>query len=228
MKPIDPIIYNGRGALTTSFLGPFLNLPHLLEGNWKKRASLFIMPGGRDLPYHADLQGVGNAHIRQFVEEGGAYLGICAGAYYGCKQVEFDQGSSLEVCGGRELCFFSGKAVGPAYGTGTFDYNSAKGARAALLTTEIGNIHVYYDGGCFFEGDLTDCKILARYAELPGKPAAIIECKVGKGKAILSGVHLEMSFKDLDPSDVYLQPLISILQQSEDKRKDLWNLCHRT
>jgi len=219
-------IYKGKGTLTTSFSGPFLHRQELCEGNWINDASILIMPGGRDRPYHKDLQGSGNAQIRRFVEQGGIYLGICAGAYYGCKRVEFNKGFPLEVCEDRELGFFSGTAVGPAYGNGTFSYSNSSGARAAKISTNTGDFHVYYNGGCTFEGDLSCYKILARYVELPSQPAAIIECSMGKGKAILSGVHLEMMPSHLDAKDPYLAPLIPILEESEPKRRALWDLLH--
>ena len=38
-----------------------------------------VFPGGADSPYQEKLQGEGNRVIRQFVEEGGWYLGFCAG-----------------------------------------------------------------------------------------------------------------------------------------------------
>lgn len=227
-KPLHAI-YSGRGTLTSSFSGHFLNLEELCSGNWIHTTSIFLMPGGRDCPYHEDLSGLGNAQIRRFVEQGGTYIGICAGAYYGCKRVEFDRGFPLEVCQDRELCFFSGKAVGPAYGKGTFDYASNLGARVAKISTEQGDLTIFYNGGCQFEGDFTNCKILGRYADLPGQPAAIIECGVGKGKAILSGVHLEISANSLNRKDPFLIPLIPILEKTEDKRIGFWNylLSHR-
>lgn len=184
-------IYEGEGAIwQEESPGKRISARSIIEGGLKG-ISLFIMPGGRDRPYHAALKGEGNAQIRSFVENGGTYLGICAGAYYGCRRVEFDQGFPLEVCEERELSFFPGKAVGPAYGKGTFEYESEKGARLARIQTPTGIFQTYYNGGCFFEGDLTHVKILARYLDLPGHPPAIIECSIGQGKAILSGVHIE-------------------------------------
>jgi glutamine amidotransferase-like uncharacterized protein len=43
-------------------------------------AVLLAVPGGADLPFCKALNGAPNERIRRFVEEGGAYLGICAGA----------------------------------------------------------------------------------------------------------------------------------------------------
>ena len=44
----------------------------------------------------------------EYVNGGGSYLGLCAGAYYACARVEFEMGSELEVVGERELAFFPG------------------------------------------------------------------------------------------------------------------------
>ncbi|MBX7067464.1 MAG: hypothetical protein K1X28_09555 [Parachlamydiales bacterium] len=183
-------IYKGDGALWNGPPHDRIGVKEILEGRLQN-LSLFIMPGGRDRPYHAALKGRPNTLIRQFVEQGGVYLGICAGAYYGCSFVEFDQGFPLEVCEERELGFFPGKAVGPAYGKGTFAYESEKGARIAKIGTDKGVFYTYFNGGCTFVGDLTHVRILARYLDLPGEPPAIIECPLKKGKAILSGVHIE-------------------------------------
>ena len=126
-------IYDGEGAIWKGkILGHRINKKMILDDALEKVSTL-IMPGGRDRPYHAHLQGIPNQKIRSFVENGGCYFGICAGAYYGCKKVEFDLGYPLEVSEDRELSFFNGSAIGPAYGAGTFEYGSEKGARLAEL-----------------------------------------------------------------------------------------------
>ena len=53
--------------------------------------------------------------VADYVHGGGRYLGLCAGAYYACNRVEFEQGSPMEVQGDRELQFFPGIARGAAY-----------------------------------------------------------------------------------------------------------------
>lgn len=188
--------YAGEGAIWNGPSYPRLISQDILRGALRE-VSHFIMPGGRDLLYHTALQGEPNTRLRQFVEEGGTYIGICAGAYYGCRQVEFDKGFPLEVCGFRELGFFSGKAIGPAFGKGTYTYNSEEGAKIVALETINGPLYSYYNGGCFFEGDFSNTRILARFADLPNKPPAILECSINKGKAILSGVHLELYLSEV-------------------------------
>jgi glutamine amidotransferase-like uncharacterized protein len=220
------LVYSGTGALPFPLPAQTLGASEILSTPWEKGCSLFIMPGGRDRPYHRDLQGEGCRRIRRFVEDGGTYLGICAGAYFGCSQVRFDVGFPLEVFETRELRFFPGSAVGPAYGKGTYDYESNKGARAALLRSDHGTFYAYYNGGCTFEGDFSSCDILARFAELEGAPPAILSCRVGKGRAILSGVHLETDPSHLDPNDPYLTTVLSLLASTELVRAAFWKVLH--
>ena len=67
-----------------------------------------------DLPYIDRLSGAGSAKIKEFIRRGGSYLGICAGAYYGCSLVEFAQGDPLlEVCGARELALYRAQRGAP-------------------------------------------------------------------------------------------------------------------
>ena len=217
-------IFTGAGTSNFPHEGSLLSATDIMNTTWEIATSLLIMPGGRDKPYHAALKGEGCRRIRRFVENGGTYLGICAGAYFGAEHIEFEKGFPLEVLENRELMFFQGAAVGPAYGKGLFDYHSQKGARAAWLKTPQGPFHAYYNGGCTFEGDLSKVRILARYADLPYKPPAIIECKVGNGKAILSGVHLERAADSFDRNDPYLTAIIPLLTASESKRREFWQL----
>ena len=51
----------------------------VIAGKWRKECVGIVFPGGRDMPYHDKLQGKGNKVIREFVEQGGWYLGLCAG-----------------------------------------------------------------------------------------------------------------------------------------------------
>eukprot|EP01134_Creolimax_fragrantissima_P006231 CFRG6231T1 len=69
--------------------------------------------------------------IREYIQAGGVYVGICAGAYMACNRVIFDEGGALEVIGDRPLSFFPGNGVGPV--VGDYDYASERGARAVRI-----------------------------------------------------------------------------------------------
>lgn len=204
---MDVLVYSGPGAGERSLqqaiseLGDLLdpkfkikktNFDVINDGNWINTTALLVMPGGADLPYVSKLSGQGIAHIKKFVENGGTYLGFCAGAYFGAQEIEFEKGGKLEVLGKRELGFYKGKAIGPAYGPG-FCYENSSSAKAAKLRLHSGELVLtYYEGGCCFCGD-DSVEIIAHYADLPGHPAAIVRIKIGAGKAVLCGVHPEFS-----------------------------------
>jgi glutamine amidotransferase-like uncharacterized protein len=165
---------------------------------------LFVMPGGADLPFCAALNGAPNQRIRQFVEDGGTYLGICAGAYYACREIAFHAGTDGAICGARELGFVDAVAVGslPEL-TGGIPYDATPRSAAAVeirttggLTAAPVTLQAHYHGGCRFDlGDAAGpaALILAMYTGMAGAPPAIVSSRVGKGNAILTGVHLEMS-----------------------------------
>src|SRR3989338_11408695 len=68
----------------------------VIEGSWQTQATCFVMPGGRDSPYVESLNFAGVTKIQDYVKEGGAYLGICAGAYFAANKIEFALGSPIE------------------------------------------------------------------------------------------------------------------------------------
>jgi glutamine amidotransferase-like uncharacterized protein len=84
------------------------------------------------------LNGAPNQRIRQFVEAGGTYLGICAGAYYACREIAFHAGTAGAICGQRELGFVDAVAVGslPELTRGIpYDATPRSAAAAEIRTT---------------------------------------------------------------------------------------------
>jgi len=122
----------------------------IINDPWEETTNLFVMPGGRDIPYFNRLKGKGNEKIRKYVENGGKYLGLCAGGYYASSKIEFEVGTENEVKGDREICFFPGLARGSVFPY--FDYSTSKGAHAAsiLFEGETQPIPIYFNGGCEF------------------------------------------------------------------------------
>ncbi|ORY94472.1 biotin-protein ligase [Syncephalastrum racemosum] len=181
---------------------------------WEDTCAMVVVPGGRDLPYCNDLNGAANNRIRHYVQGGGRYLGLCAGAYYASKTIEFEKDKELQVLGPRELAFYPGLSRGTIYPG--FVYDSEKGACAALVETTSGQtLPMYYNGGGYFAHaeQYQDVKVLARYAE-PGicedeaKPAAAVECKVGQGTAVLIATHPEYDMSDYPSAGELAQKLL--------------------
>ncbi len=184
-----------RSALPREFLVSRVNHTFLVQDpSWEKATKLLVVPGGMDRPYHKNLRGLGTERISRYVREGGNYLGICAGAYFSCQRLRFHELDGSVFLGERELGFFPGSAVGPAYGN-DFSYTSPVGVRAAKLyfphTQDYG--WAMFNGGCYFEHaeQFSDVLIEASYEDIEGRPAGIVSRRVDEGLVVLSGLHIE-------------------------------------
>jgi biotin--protein ligase len=185
-------------------------------------ATGFVVPGGADTPYCRDLFGAGCSAIRRFVTSGGVYIGFCAGAYFAARSIEWNRGQPDEIIAPRELGFFSGVAVGPVSGPGTYDPVSDRGARIFRLLTEDGDeAWSFFNGGCAFVGDSPSTTVIARYADYPGTPAAAVRVSIGKGFAILSGIHPEYDSAAL-PNEHPLKARLS--EVDADRRRILHHI----
>src|SRR5690606_22828697 len=160
-------IYNGPGtseecvtqtSLALSIFNhhiEYIDADKIAEKSWVNNSVLLVMPGGADLPYQQALQGAPNQIIKEYVAGGGSYLGICAGAYYAAREIEFDVGGPLQVIGERELKFYPGTEIGPVLAP--YDYNSCSGCRIAPVKwkndnyTKFDNIELFYNGGGYFK-----------------------------------------------------------------------------
>lgn len=187
--------------------------------------SLLIMPGGADLYNCEKLNGEGNRIIRDYVAQGGSYLGICAGAYYGCSSLDWNHG---EIDDPRELGFFHGQAVGPVYEWIENKESIYEGSwiKAVEMKTEAGEVFLtQYNGGPIFIGEPE--QIIARYTGLPDQPAAVIGGTFGEGRYILSSPHIEIFgyllsdrlYNHLNPSyDVEKQEIQKLLKFEKSQK----------
>lgn len=191
----------------------FVTAAYLTEHDWHSSTALLIMPGGRARPFYQSLGskfktsfeyskitsiekiGKGNEKIKEFVlNKEGAFIGICAGAYYASTLTIFEKNNPLEVMDEGALNFYPGIAQGPVYNVGKFSYKSLGGLEAAKIAlthnTKKEPGYAYFNGGCFFKDKLSknsDFKTLGVYGDknLP----AIIHNK----NILLTGVHFEIS-----------------------------------
>lgn len=224
----------------------------LVGSKWRESCRLLVMPGGRDLPYCEELDGQGNGQISSFVQEGGSYLGICAGAYYGSAYVEFAQGDpDMEVVGPRELAFLPVTAKGPVFPGYSYETNEGAHSAGVAVTKAGGQIlglseeplSLFYNGGCNFaprgSGKCSQYQVMLTYTgqsepRPPNTPSnasstpGVIGGRVGEGKVMLSGLHFEASVPLLEEcyhGDDYVTTLLPILKLSEHQRRLLFDSC---
>ena len=202
-----------RALLSTRYDVLSVTAESLINDPWTHKCALLCFPGGRDLGYVSSLGEAGCERVSRWVRnEGGRYLGLCAGAYFASARVDFERGrEGFEVRGERALRFFPGACTGAAYPG--FVYDSEEGARNAAISLEaeelwdaawpervkgaITPLRIYHNGGGVFEelenAQEQGVQIIARYEELAGRPPSGVLCRLGPsgGKALLWGVHPE-------------------------------------
>jgi glutamine amidotransferase-like uncharacterized protein len=161
----------------------------ILNGILNKDIQALVMPGGASRYVSAKLNGAGNRAILDYVSAGGTYIGICAGAYYGARAIEWKRGTQDEILVENELSFYLGAAIGPA--------KAFKPADIVKLEVEDKTVSAFYRGGPVFEETVSG-QVLARYADLPDKPPAIVSGQYGEGKFLLISPHLEFDTAQLD------------------------------
>eukprot|EP00193_Tetraselmis_chui_P007096 CAMPEP_0177765714 /NCGR_PEP_ID=MMETSP0491_2-20121128/8137_1 /TAXON_ID=63592 /ORGANISM="Tetraselmis chuii, Strain PLY429" /LENGTH=272 /DNA_ID=CAMNT_0019282077 /DNA_START=221 /DNA_END=1036 /DNA_ORIENTATION=+ len=232
-----------RRALRPDIQVRIISEEEILEGSWTLSCRMLAVPGGADLPYCKSLNGKGNWLIKEFVEAGGSYLGICAGAYYASAVCEFEAGTRMEVVGERELAFFPGVARGCVYKG--FDYRGLDGAGVVPLrfrSSDDGNwteCSDFVNGGPLFalpghtppepehwstvEARFPGVKVLATYPERGDAPAAL-RCGVGRGVAVLCGTHPETNPDALveEYRDERAEALASELAEAAPVRQRWW------
>lgn len=196
-----------------------IDAPQVQLGDWRQRARLFVMPGGVGRQMREALGKNGNDVLIDYVSSGGTYVGFCAGGYYGSGETHFAKDTPEQrIIDTDQLPFFPGICEGPLV---PYDYTSNAGARLLKINTEGGEITGYYNGGGHFvdADQYSNVTTLGRYED--GR-AAIVQCTVAKGHAVLSGPHLEYCaglFLPEDLTDPYLEKIILALAQDQKKRE---------
>eukprot|EP01083_Nonionella_stella_P075877 206485_1 len=213
------------------------------------RPKLIIFPGGGDIPYQDKLKGIGCSNIREYVKQGGNYLGFCAGGYFGCNQIHFKFGQQLWSAK-RELSFHDDvHCCGPIIAP--YNAETKAGVRAPLIKVSHMDkmFNVYYNGGGHFyfankqnngdkwnvlatycvdgDEDRNRCHVLHHLADHCHSNGnveqlnAIVQGKFGEGNVILTGVHPEIDPLLLDTEDHDLKEIVATLKKPNNNNQRL-------
>ncbi len=159
------------------------------DGSFAKKVRLLYMPGGWAEHYVRDIDEHGARAIERFVERGGGYIGICAGAYYAAKQIVWANQTwpyDIDLFPGVPEGPIRAIAPWPRYATtpitlvGDHPIVRGEGRRRTAL---------YYGGPVLRPREGAAVTILATY-DVTGDPA-MVAFERGKGRVFLSSVHLE-------------------------------------
>ncbi|MGQ9459719.1 MAG: BPL-N domain-containing protein [Candidatus Bathyarchaeaceae archaeon] len=152
---------------------------------------LLVIPGGNADPYNYYIGLDGAQKIRDFVSNGGAFIGICAGGYYACDYIIWE-GTRYEYV----LDLFPGYGVGPLEAIPWPTYNMTK--IEMVNHTHPITAHepeyewiLYYGGAEYFAYEGADVTVLGRYTVNDQNPA-IVAFEYGLGRVFLIGPHPEI------------------------------------
>lgn len=157
---------------------------------------IIYIPGGMANFYYKRMQDGGVNSLREFVKNGGGYIGICAGAYFAADSIIWENGKynyNLDLFDG--IAYGSIKEIIPWDNytltniTLNLDNQLSKFQKKQYTT-------LYYGGPAFLPHNNSNINILATWDSFQNKPA-IINFKYGEGRVFLTGPHLEIEENSL-------------------------------
>ncbi|WP_420421431.1 BPL-N domain-containing protein [Simkania sp.] len=210
------LIYNGPGVYGESVTklmrlfgyvkGPWkiaeIGEKEVVPDKWTPAETLFILPGGKAGEYDEHL-GEQVQKLKRFVIEGGLFFSVCGGSYFASKRTVYQLSTQECLDKTRELCFFNGVAQGPLIPSDTDDISFHHGALQVRWKDTARKAPVLISGGGAFIPNeaTTGHEVLVSYEDplIPKKlSAAVVKCRIGKGRAILSSLHLGYHASDID------------------------------
>ena len=160
------------------------------------------VPGGYSYDYQKKITTRGEQNIRDLVGSGGAYIGICAGAFFAADHVDWEGGNYPYTLG-----LFKGTAKGalseikpwPEYGMTTITTNPehpiSRNQPRTLNT-------MYFGGPAFIPDPGFEVDTIATW-DAAKQQCAIIAFPYGSGRVLLVGPHPEIEENDARDGTVF-------------------------
>ena len=218
--PVRVAVYNGGGTgnTTSAYFGSLiaggkavtrLAGPDDIRDGALKQFDVVVFPGGSGSRQAAAIGEKGREAVREFVNSGGGYLGVCAGAYLATMRY----GWSLKIL---DACTVDSKHW--ARGTGMIKMEMTPAGRE-LLGGRDGLMAIYYGQGPLLgvaeAADVPDYTVLAWYRSEIAKNGApegvmvntpaIISGTFGKGRVIAVSPHPEKAKSEAGSQKIILR-----------------------
>lgn len=138
-----------------------------------KNAVVWIQPGGKSSVVSKNMTAELKQAIRDFVAQGGAYVGFCAGGFFATEYIRDKEAIGLGLLPGK-----------------SFLYAGVSDSPVILPLTWNGVLRdIYWEGGPYFTAtEKEGVEILATY---PDGSAATLRTHYGKGRVAVTGAHPE-------------------------------------
>ena len=154
--------------------------------------SLLLVPGGDMYYYAQSISATGREKIRNFINNGGGYIGICGGAFFAATRVIW-RGQQLDMV---PLGLFEGDAVGPIDDVIPYpDYGMCRIENiepAHPINAGLGRSFsvLYYWGPGFVPEPETQVSVLGTYSA--AAYTAMMAFDYGAGRVFIIGSHPEI------------------------------------
>jgi glutamine amidotransferase-like uncharacterized protein len=184
----DALVWGGPGACTdgcidaavyvTKLAGfdPMIVTPENFDPSLFETAKVWVQPGGKSGAASNAMGATNRAVIKKFIENGGGYVGFCAGAFLTTPKVGSTSVTGLGIIPGKTKVYRSARS-----------YPSVE----KMITPE-GIRYNYWEGGPWFSftsSQLKNVTVKSRYNTTNAINA--VETTYGKGRISVSGTHPE-------------------------------------
>ncbi len=208
--PADPAerfafgIYSGAGASPTGIEAASICLERaglhclplgaadLNDGSFRHLVRAVYFPGGWAADYVRDIDADGARELQDFVENGGGYLGICAGSYYAARRIRWEGVSypyDLDLFPGVPRGPLQELAPWPHWTEARLELNPDHPITRGLVPERS---VLYYGGPALDPRPDSGAVVLARFAK--NDAPAVVALERGRGRVFLSAAHLEYDF----------------------------------
>ena len=177
------------------------------QNRLSRQFDAICFPGGYAYYYKLAINDSGIAHIRELVSNGGGYFGICAGAYFACDSIIWEEDGLLDY----PLDLFDGLAIGAIDSIAAWDnYTMTRvnlNANNPINQFEPDHQWLLYHGGPYFVGNPNVAfDTIGTWDAYHNLPAAI-NFTYGEGRVLLLGPHAEVEEDDDRDSTAFAQEL---------------------
>ena len=194
----DQLVHSLDTALAFNYWVGTIDHEGLRDEPWTRACALLVFPHCTHTQSYDDLDAdlPTISRIREFVEGGGSFLGICGGAYFASRSAEWDG----HPWGSANLAFWPGLSKGPYLHDGPqaheftlptmIDASQPNGANKKAPYCDL-----HYDGGGeFIRGGDNGTTPFTPMGCYSSNKYAGVRCTVGSGTAVLWHARLECSF----------------------------------